>query len=372
MTRRAALGGLALALPAARLAAAQDSAPSLSALAAQKGILFGTAVGAGRPGTLTGMLSDPRMMAIVGRECGVIVAENEMKQYVIAAQPGKLAFERGDSIANWARDHGKKLRGHTLLWNHPKYTPAWLTERYQGAPREGLATWVRDYVGGVAAHYRGRVHSWDVVNETIDPDTGELCDSLFQQKLGFDAIRIAFEAAKEQGPDAQRVYNDYMSWGSGGAKHRAGVLRLLERFRREQVPVDALGLQSHIGVGDGDNATREREWRAFVDAVTDMGYRLLITEFDVNDRGAPADPARRDAEVAAVGKGYLDMMLSYRTLDHLLCWGLVDRYSWLQGFTPREDKLPQRPLPYDARYRPKPLRQAIADALIAAPSRAAA
>ncbi|HTG39867.1 endo-1,4-beta-xylanase [Sphingomonas sp.] len=371
LTRRAALGGLALAWPMTRLVA-KDEMPSLAERAARKGILFGTAVGAGRPGTLTGMLSDPRMMAIVERECGVIVAENEMKQYVIAAQPDATAFARGDSIADWAQGHGKKLRGHTLLWNHPKYTPGWLTERYRDAPRDGLATWVRDYVGGVAAHYRGRVHSWDVVNETVDNETGELRDTLFQRKLGFDAIRIAFEAAQEHAPDAQRVYNDYMSWGAGGAKHRAGVLRLLERFRREKVPVDALGLQSHIGVGDIAHAARERDWRAFVDEVTGMGYRLLITEFDVNDRGAPGDIARRDAEVAAVAKGYLDLMLSYPMLDHLLCWGLVDRYSWLQNFTPRADKLPQRPLPYDAQYQPKPLRDAIAAALIAAPARAAA
>jgi endo-1,4-beta-xylanase len=36
---------------------------------------------------------------------------------------------------------------------------------------------------------------------------------------------------------------------------------------------------------------------------------------------------------------------------------------------PRADGLPKRPLPYDDDYRPKPLREAIAAALRAAPAR---
>jgi endo-1,4-beta-xylanase len=32
------------------------------------------------------------------------------------------------------------------------------------------------------------------------------------------------------------------------------------------------------------------------------------------------------------------MMLSYRDRDQVLCWGMVDRYSWLQKYSPRPDK----------------------------------
>lgn len=372
LSRRALLGGLtcsALPLPAR---GAPKSPTSLATLAAAKGLVFGSSVGAGAEASLTGMLSDPRMMAIVERECAAIVAENEMKQYVIAARSGTLNFEPGDRIAHWAHSHGKRLRGHTLLWNVQKYVPKWLDDRYATAPSTDLATWLRGYVRGVVEHFGRQVYAWDVVNETIDPATGELRDTLFQRKLGFEAFRIAFEAARAYAPHARRVYNDFMSWGEGAAKHRAGVLRLLERFRRENVPVDSLGVQSHIGTeqsatgSGGDMArtqAREREWRAFLDEVTGMGYRLSITEFDVSDRRLIGSIAARDAEVAAVGKGYLDLMLSYRQLDELICWGLVDRYSWLQGFSPRDDQQPLRPLPFDSDYAAKPLRAAIASAL---------
>ena len=45
-----------------------------------------------------------------------------------------------------------------------------------------------------------------------------------------------------------------------------------------------------------------------------MGYKLLITEFDVNDHAAPTDVAVRDRMVADYAKAYLDLMLSYPQL----------------------------------------------------------
>jgi endo-1,4-beta-xylanase len=94
-----------------------------------------------------------------------------------------------------------------------------------------------------------------------------------------------------------------------------------------------------------------------------MGYKLVITEFDVNDRMAPSAIGPRDRIVADYAKAYLDIMLSYPQLGDVLCWGMVDRYSWLEDFEPRRDKLPKRGTPYDRNFRPKLLREAIAAAL---------
>src|SRR3546814_9611362 len=75
---------------------------------------------------------------------------------------------------------------------------------------------------------------------------------------------------------------------------------------------------------------REREWRAFLDEVVGMGYRLLVTEFDVKDRALPGDIALRDAKIADYTRRYFDLMLDYRQIGDILAWGMVDRYSWLQ------------------------------------------
>ena len=53
-------------------------------------------------------------------------------------------------------------------------------------------------------------------------------------------------------------------------------------------------------------------------------------------------------------------------LGDVLAWGMVDRFSWLQGFAPRDDGLEVRGCPYDSAYAPKPLRTAIAESFAAA------
>ena len=359
----AMLAGASILVPAIDVHAKDKR--SLKALAADKGILFGSAVGAGAAGSLTGSFSDPDYLKILQRECAVIVPENELKSYVISPSREKFDLEPADRIAAFVRDNGMKLRGHTLLWNHPDYMPKWLAELDSAtAAREYLVP----YIQRVCAHYGDRIYSWDVVNESIDPKSGELRDTSFTRLLGFDALRICYETAREKLPRVQLVYNDYMSWDAGHEKHRAGVLRLLEQFRSKQVPVDALGIQSHIGNGSMDEGQR-KEWKAFLDAVVAMDYRLLITEFDVSDKDLPTDFATRDARVAAAGKDYLDFMLSYRELDQVLCWGMADKYSWLQGFKPRDDGTAKRTTPYDDAYKAKPLRDAIASAFQAAPKR---
>jgi endo-1,4-beta-xylanase len=342
---------------------------ALKSIAADKGILFGSSVGAGQAGTLSASFTDAGYLDILKKECAVLVPENELKSYVIAAQPGMYNFERADRIAQFANSNNIKMRGHTLLWNRVEYAPKWLLDHVGSLSASDAEKYLRDYIQRVCTHYGTQIYSWDVVNETVDPKTGQLRDTPFTKALGFDALRIAFEAAREHAPRAQLVYNDYMSWEAGNEQHRGGVLKLLEQFKAKKVPVDALGVQSHIGNVGRVQQTQSQEWRTFLDQVVGMGYKLLITEFDVNDKDLPGDPVTRDAQVAAAAKGYLDLMLSYQQLDQVLCWGMVDKFSWLQNFSKRADKTPQRATPYDDNYRPKPLRDAIAAAFESAPKR---
>jgi len=225
----------------------------------------------------------------------------------------------------------------------------------------------------VIERYRGVIESYDVVNEAIDHDTNGLMETSMSRAMGSAeaVLDLAFHTARNQLPDAQLVYNDYMSWEPAHSAHCADVLRLLEGFRARNVPVDALGIQSHIEMFSLDPATgvgpyRETEWRRFLDEVVGMGYRLLITEFDVKDKALPGAIAERDAKVADYSRRYFDVMLDYAELGDIMAWGMVDRFSWLQGFAARDDGLEVRCCPYDSNYRAKPLRTAIAESLAAA------
>jgi endo-1,4-beta-xylanase len=375
LTRRQALAGTAAAFATA--AVARPVAPdSVDALARRSGRRFGSAVGWSRPGADEGSFANPAYAHILERECGLLVPENELKWQWTRPAPDKFDFRQFDAIADYASRRGFQLRGHTLFWTPEKWYPKWLREHEfnSRAEAERLLT---AHVQTVCRRYGKRIYSYDVVNEAVQPETGEIRSTNVTRALGGEPfLDLMFHTARAEAPHAQLVYNDYMSWERTGEDetHIRGVLKLLEGFRKRGTPVDVLGVQSHIRLlkkAPVAEIVRESEapWRRFLDEVVGMGYKLVITEFDVNDRMAPTAIAPRDRMVADYAHAYLDVMLSYPQLRDILCWGMCDRYSWLEEFDPRAVKTPKRGTPYDSSFRPKPLRQAIASAFAEASAR---
>jgi len=355
-------------------------ADGLSKLAERTGRRFGSAVAWGKPGADRGSFANPAYASILERECSLLVPENELKWQWTRPGPTTFDFKQLDAIADFAKTHGFDLRGHTLFWLPEKWYPKWLVAHDFGAkPAEAAEALLTEHVRTVCRRYGTRITSYDVVNEAVQPETGEIRDTVVTKALGHErTLDVMFHAAKAEAPHAQLVYNDYMSWERTGEDetHMRGVLKLLEGFRKRGTPVDALGIQSHIRILKPLTVAElvseaEGPWRRFLDEVVGMGYKLLITEFDVNDRKAPSDVAKRDRMVADYAKAYLDIMLSYPQLKDVLAWEMVDRYSWLEGFDPRPDKLKKRGTPYDANFKAKPLREAIASAFASASVQAA-
>src|SRR5438067_4852635 len=370
LTRRESLAGAGAVLAAAASPSlAEGSFRSLSQLAQRSGRRFGSAVAWSPPGSDAGSFTNPRYAALLERECALLVPENQLKWQWVRRSPDAFDFRAFDAIADYARSRRFLLRGHTLFWTPTKWYPKWLAETIfrSAAEAERLLT---EHVRAVCRRYGTRIYSYDVVNEAVQPETGQIRDTNVTRALGGEEfLDLMFHTARAEAPHAQLVYNDYMSWERNPVDemHMKGVLRLLEGFRKRGTPVDALGVQSHIRLlkhAPVADIVRESEgpWRRFIDEVVGMGYKLVITEFDVNDHAAPSAPRIRDQMVADYARAYLDLMLSYPQLGDVLAWGMTDRYSWLTGFAPRPDKSINRGTPYDVNFQPKPLRAAIAQA----------
>ena len=375
--REVIAGGLATTLAGCVTPPLSVSAQSesLKSLANRSGRRFGSAVAWGPPLGDRASFANPAYAAILEREAELLVPENELKWQWTRPSASQFDFRQLDAIVDYATAHGFKMRGHTLLWLPEKWYPKWLLAHDFGPqPARAAEAMLTEHVRTVTRRYGQRIYSYDVVNEAVQPETGEIRNTPLTRALGGEALLdLMFHTAKAEAPHAQLVYNDYMSWerGTEDETHIAGVLKLLEGFRKRGTPVDALGIQSHIRLLKPLPvaeivAESEGPWRAFLDRVVAMGYKLEITEFDVNDQKAPDDIAIRDRMVADYARAYLDVMLSYPQLTDILAWGMVDKFSWLTDFDPRPDKSIKRGTPYDSAYRPKPLRQAIAEAFIAA------
>jgi endo-1,4-beta-xylanase len=331
-----------------------DGPGALRSHAATKGLLTGFAVQSRL------LRTDAAYAALVKEQASMIVAEGEMKMGPLRPTPETYFFDDADYLLDFAEKNGIKLRGHNLCWHRqlPKWFAAYAT-------KENARGLLEAHIATVAGRYAGRLHSWDVVNEAIELKDGRpdgLRESPWLRLVGPDYVEIAFKAARRADPQALLTYNDYgieAEWSGDEAKRQA-VLMMLRRMRARQVPIDAVGIQSHISAGS--NAKYGPGLMKFIASVRELGMQVFVTEMDVNDRGLAPDIALRDAAVATAYEGYLNTVLADPVLTVVMIWGVTDKFTWLNHEDSRTDKLPERSLLFDADYRAKPSFFAVRDA----------
>ena len=319
-------------------------ASTLREAAASRNFLAGCAV------DTRALQTDTTYAQLLRQQANIVVAENAMKFGPIHPEVERFSFEEPDALFSFAENSGMKVRGHNFVWH--RQLPRWF-EGY--ATPQNAAAILTNHIQTVGGRYAGRVHSWDVVNEAIhveDGQAGGLRNSPWYKLLGPSYIDLAYRTARSVDPHALLCYNDYdiESEAPDQAAKRAAVLELVRGLQQRDVPIDAVGIQSHIKAG-GNNQYGPGLQR-FMQEVQAMGLKILLTEMDVNDRALPADPATRDQTVANVYRDYLNLTLASTDVIALLTWGITDRYTWLNGEDARTDKLPERCLPFDADLRP--------------------
>jgi endo-1,4-beta-xylanase len=136
------------------------------------------------------------------------------RRETIEPQPGVFNFTLGDRLFGIAKQNGKKMRGHTLVWHSQlapwvaanNYTASELKEVMkvtyfvQCKPTIALSNIsTQRHVQTVASHYRGQIYAWDVVNEAFNED-GSFRESIWYNTFGEDYIEWAFRWAHEADP----------------------------------------------------------------------------------------------------------------------------------------------------------------------------
>jgi endo-1,4-beta-xylanase len=268
-------------------------------------------------------------IALVKAHFNQITAENDMKWQLIHPREGKdgYDFAPADAFVNFGASNNMYLVGHTLVWH--SQTPNWVFAgtnpapvvtnaapraaantnapgtnqvgrgrfgggfgRYNGprASRDELLQRMREHIHTVVGRYKGKVKSWDVVNEAIADGSGTnvLRNSLWLEIIGPDFIAKAFQYAHEADPNAILRYNDY---GLEKPEKRKKLITLIKSLQAQKVPIHAIGSQAHLNV----SATFEIMDETLADIAT-LGLPIHITELDVNSaaggqRGFNADIA---------------------------------------------------------------------------------
>lgn len=320
----AVLGVVALTLTYAPEATA---ASPLRDLAAAKGVYFGTAA-------TVSEWNDSAYKALGNREANMLTPGNEMKWDTTEPNRGQFNFGPADSLVASAVAANQKVRGHTLVWH--SQTPNWV----QNLPAAELRQAMINHITTEVNHYRGKLYAWDVVNEAFDED-GTRRQSFWQQKLGDGYIAEAFRAARAADPTVKLYYNDYNTDGIG-AKSDA-VYNMVKSFLQQGIPIDGVGLQAHLIVGQVPGTMRQN-----IQRFADLGVEVAITELDIRMQTPPT--AAKLATQASDYTAVANACLAVAGCVGITTWGLSDKYSWIPSVFPGEGAA----LPFDDSLRPKP------------------
>lgn len=296
----------------------------------------------------------PERMEFYEKQFSILTHGNELKPEQVLDIPGcrdlakidetavAVHFTGAKSLLDYAQAHGIKVNGHVLVWH--KQTPeAFFHMGYdpnnEYASREimlaRMDNYMRQVIGFVQENYPGVVVSWDVVNEAIDDETGEMRESNLTRTIGYDFVSRCFEIAdKYANDDVLLVYNEY---STPYEPKLTGIRKLLDQLVSEG-HIDCYGFQCHYAV----NTPTMKELRHAFEVIAETGLKLRVTELDITVPDTTDNSFRRQADVYAsmmdIFKEYAGQLVSVQT------WGVTDDLSW---------KADGYPLLFDAKAEPK-------------------
>jgi endo-1,4-beta-xylanase len=352
LTRRSAVLGLAGAALASAAGAAPagnfalELEPALRSRSSKSGIRFGCA------GAAPIVHPDPIMLEKMSTEANIFIPEGHLKWEHTEPRPNEFDFAGPDSIVDYAARRDMIMHGHTLVWYAA--IPDWVSRL---ATAKDATAALERHIGTLVSRYRGKVWAWDVVNEPIEPKDGldnGYRNSIWFRLLGIDHVDLSFRLARASDAATPLCLNEYgFEYTTAvSRRRRQDILSFLRTLRERNTPVDVFGLQSHL---DGHQTFDRKELTTFLKSVVELGYRLMITELDVNDVQVSGNEAQRDAAVERHVAEYLDIVFSVARPMSVSTWGLTDRYTWLRQYYKRRDGRPLRPLPLDVDLNRKPM-----------------
>lgn len=280
----------------------------------------------------------------VSTEFDRITGEYEMQQNVIQPQEGNFNWRDTDKIVDFATQNGMQVHGHALIW----YQSAadWM-HQYDGNAA-GMEAAVKTHIQTVVRRYKGKIQSWDVVNEAIPDHPTIPRDDLYSRNLGPDFAARCFQYAHEADPDLLLFYNDYGTTWDPVKRQR--LLNMLDDFQARGIPIHGVGLQLHISY-DFPTIT---EIQQTVDELVQRELMVHFSELDisVSDQGSRKEftedlAQQQENRMRELVGLYLQIPTPLR--HGITFWGLRDVESWLIDFNGYEEW----PLLFDTYYRPK-------------------
>ncbi len=317
-------------------------------------------------------ISDPVQTAIIKKQFSSVTAENAWKPGEIHPKEGVWNFGLADSIANFCRENGIKMRGHCLCW-HSQFAD-WMFVDKKGKPvkKEVFYQRLREHIHTVVNRYKDVVYAWDVVNEAMADDNmmfrsfrpGAAAPSPYRQSRHFqlcgdEFIAKAFEFAREADPTGVLIYNDYSCVDEG---KRERIYNMVKKMKEAGVPIDGIGMQGHYNIYFPDEDQLEKAINRFSEIVN----TIHITELDLRTNTESGGQLMFSRGEAKPQPGYMQTLQEDQyarlfkvfrkhkdVIKNVTFWNLSDKDSWLGTNN--------HPLPFDENFKAKRSLQIIRD-----------
>lgn len=302
--------------------------------------------------------SNATYKSVVDKEYNSLTPENAMKMGVLHPQQNTYDFTDGDYLVSYAQSNNKRVHGHTLVWHQSH--PSWVTNFVgDSAAWENL---LKTHIQAVVTHFKGKVVSWDVVNEAFQDD-GTLRNtgangSIWMQHLGSGYIARSFGYAHEADPDAVLFYNDYGHEYSTTKLN--AIKKLVDSMVAAGVPIHGVGLQLHTNKDRPFNSVANA-----LDMMRQTGLKVHIAELDIamNTSGSStlvltAALTQQQTHLYKFISRYYKTRIPTGQQYGITMWNVGDRDSWI----PASNK-PDWPCLFDSSYQKKQGYQGMIDGL---------
>lgn len=291
-----------------------------------------------------------------------ITPENIMKSMFVQPTKGNFNFDLTDKYVSYGQKNNMFIHGHTLIW-HSQLAP-WMSKIKDSTE---MKAFMENYINTVVTRYKGKINSWDVVNEALNED-GTYRKSVFFKTLGENFLLDAFKLAAQADPKTDLYYNDY---NLCNAQKREGAIRLIKKLQNKGIKIDGVGEQGHWHL---ETPTLEEIEKTILD-FSALGVKVAISELDIsalpspyglqgaeisqrfanNEKMNPYAKSLPDSMQVKLAKRYEDIFkifLKHKDkISRVTFWGVNDQQSWLNDFPIRGRT--DYPLLFDRQNQPK-------------------
>jgi GH35 family endo-1,4-beta-xylanase len=244
---------------------------------------------------------------------------------------GKPDTARLMNAAKWLREQGCSVKGHPLCWH--TVTAPWLLDL---SDEEILAVQLERIKRDVV-EFEGVIDMWDVINEVVIMPVFDRYDNgitrICKREGRVGLVRKVFAEAKAANPNATLLINDF--------NMSEDYSNLIEELLAAEIPISAIGLQSHMHQGCWSREKTEEVLERF----ERFGLPLHFTEInlvsgeimpkhivDLNDfapdewLSTPEGEARQAEEVAA----FYSLLFQCPLVEAVTYWSFTDG-GWLNA-----------------------------------------